>query len=90
MPMYDKTVAEAQQLGTVGVSAAAWNAVAKHQLAPVGYRPSITEQLGMRKAQLLAELANVEAALEKAKEQSGAMGLLDAISRTSVGGNRDY
>ena len=75
MPMYEKTLAAAAGEAT---------------LAPIGYRPTITEQLGMRRAQLLAELANLDAALAKAKEQQGAMGLLDAISKTNVGRNRDY
>lgn len=80
MPMYEKTLAQ------VG----AYNEAATKSLIPVGYRPTITEQLQMRRAQLLTELANVEAALQKAKEQEGAMGLLDAISRTDVGSRRDY
>lgn len=84
MPMYGKTLAAAS--GGMGVEVAK---LAQQQLAPIGYRPTITEQLGMRRAQLLAELANLDAAIAKAKEQEGAMGLLDAISKTDVM-NRNY
>lgn len=87
MPMYEKTLAAA--VGGMGVEVSNL-AQQEATLAPVGYRPTITEQLGMRRAQLLAELANLDAAIAKAKEQSGAMGLLDAISKTNVGRNRDY
>ena len=77
MPMYDATLAKAVSEN-------------QQQLAPIGYHPTLTEQMGMRRAQLLVELADLDAAIEKAKEQSGAMGLLDAISKTNVGRNRDY
>ena len=83
--MYETALKQAQT-GGMEVSALAKQ---PNNLAPIGYRPTITEQLGMRRAQLLAELANLDAALEKAKEQEGAMGLLDAISKTDVM-NRNY
>lgn len=48
----------------------------------VAYHPSVTEQLEMAKATLLAQIHQIDAALEQAKKNQGAMDLIDAIAKT--------
>ncbi|MBA0086342.1 MAG: hypothetical protein HRJ53_15280, partial [Acidobacteria bacterium Pan2503] len=53
----------------------------------VVYHPSVTEQLEMAKATLLAQIHQIDAALEQAKKNQGAMDLLDAIAKTGKVGH---
>jgi hypothetical protein len=71
MPMYEATLAQANAAGSVEVSA-------------VPHRPTVTEMLQHKKAQLEYQLSCVNDALAKAKEQEGVMGLLDAIAKAQV------
>lgn len=72
MPMYDKTLAAMQAGATI------------YHGNVVDHRPTISEQLAMRKAHLEAELAQVNAAIEKALEQAPTMALLDSISKVGL------
>jgi hypothetical protein len=71
MPMYEKTLAEISPAGTLGISA-------------IAHRPTITEVLQYRKANLLKELEQIDHALKVAEEQKGAMDLIDSIAKTGV------
>jgi hypothetical protein len=71
MPMYEKTLAELGQSGWVGVSA-------------VPRRPTVTEMLLEKKRHLEYQLQMVNEALEKAKQESGAMGLIEALSKAHI------
>lgn len=68
MPMYDATLAHSQETGIVG------NATR--------HRPTLTETLLHRKANLEKELELVSNALKIASEQQGAMSLLDSLAKT--------
>ena len=71
MPMYEKTMAEIEQTGSMGISATA-------------HRPTLTELLKFRKADLEKELSQLNNAIAIATEQEGAMKLIDAIAKTGV------
>jgi hypothetical protein len=70
MPMLDSTLAK--------MNAGAGTGIALQHI------PTVTEMLMHKKAMLEYELKQVDHALEVAKEQQGAMGLLDAIAKTRV------
>jgi hypothetical protein len=71
MPMYDKTLAQAMQQGSVEVSALA-------------HRPTVTEMLLAKKHHLEHQLIVVNEALEQAKANEGAMALIDSIAKTQI------
>jgi hypothetical protein len=70
MLMYEETLAQAQT-GSVEVSA-------------MPHRPTVTEMLQHKKAQLEYQLSCVNAALLKAQQEQGAMELIDAIAKTRI------
>jgi hypothetical protein len=68
MPMYEKTLAE---YGGLAQSA-------------MPHRPTVTELLLHQKSALEQQLAQVNAALEKAAANKGAMELIDSIAKSGV------
>jgi hypothetical protein len=71
MPRYKEALAQAAGTGgLLGVALPHWM--------------SVTEMLNDKKAHLEYQLQVVNDALAKAKEQQGAMDLIDAIARTNV------
>lgn len=75
MPMYEDTLAKAAHQN------------AAMSVAGSGiHNPSVTELLHMKKSNLEREIDLVNKALKIAEEQSGAMSLIDAISKTRVHG----
>ena len=72
MPMYEATLARQQNPNMIGLAGA------------VVHRPSVTELLLYRKANLEKELEQINHALEVAKKQAGAMELLDSIAKSGV------
>lgn len=75
-PLYQKEMAAlaANQQATMGIAAGG------------EHRPTITELLVFRKSSLERELELINAALAKAKENQGAMDLMDAVAKTRVHG----
>ena len=76
MPMYRATLAQAQTQGLLGVSA-------------VPTRMTVSEMLLERKTHLVRELAEIERAMALAKDNEGAMQLIDAITKSGVA-KREY
>lgn len=72
MPMYEKTIAQMQ------AGAPIW------QGNVVDHRPTVSEQLAMRKAHLEAELKQVNEAIEHALQNTPTMALLDSIAKVGL------
>lgn len=83
MPMYEKTMAEARR-EEYGIQQASTAALAGADAHP--HRPTITELLQHKKSHLEFELEQVNKALEIAKQNQGAMDLMDSIAKTRVHG----
>lgn len=78
MPMYEKTLAEVSQTGSIGISAIPG--------VPGGLRlATITEQLQNKKEFLERQLADINDALAKAQKAPDVMALLEALAKTNKG-----
>lgn len=79
--LYPEAEPQAQEMPHYAETMAKMNASVG---APIDHRPTVSEQLMMRKRHLEHELAQVNAAIEHAMNNAPTMALLDSIAKVGL------